>query len=87
METRRYFRQADGVDADAVSLCSRGAPDDLPTSVRYVKNGKGSRWWKAAKEGAQIHAGWSSILNELLAARDLTAAYGVLTRQYGDAEA
>lgn len=83
METRRYFRQADGMDADTVSLCSRGAPDDLPTSVRYVKNGEGSRWWKAAKEGAQIHAGWSSIPDELLAAGDLTGAYEVLTRQYG----
>lgn len=40
---------------------------DLPTSVRYVKNGAGGRWWPAAKAGSQIHAGWSSVPDEMLA--------------------
>lgn len=40
--------------------------DHLPNSVRYVKNGKGGQWWKAAKTNAQIHAGWRIIPAELL---------------------
>ena len=36
------------------------------TSVRYVKNGAGGSWWRAAKERAEVHLGWSIIPAELL---------------------
>jgi hypothetical protein len=45
----------------------------LPSSVRYVKNGEGGRWWKTAKERAQVHLGWSGVPRELLERRDLRA--------------
>lgn len=38
----------------------------LPSSVRYVKNGKGGKWWSAAKRENQIHAGWRSVPEALL---------------------
>jgi len=38
----------------------------LPTSVRYVKNGRGGRWWKAAKANGQVHGGWSRVPGNLL---------------------
>jgi hypothetical protein len=45
--------------------------DQLPQSVRYVKNGQESKWWPAAKAGGQIHLGWWFIPRELLRKRDL----------------
>ncbi|MEP0322393.1 restriction endonuclease [Bauldia litoralis] len=40
---------------------------DLPMrSLRYVKNGGGGRWWKAAKAKGQIHFGWSGIPGQQL---------------------
>jgi hypothetical protein len=38
----------------------------LPSSVRYVKNGSGGKWWKTAKADGQIHAGWSNVQEALL---------------------
>jgi hypothetical protein len=46
-------------------------PEDLPQTVRYVKNGSGGRWWKAAKARGQLHCGWWFIPRELLRANDL----------------
>jgi len=40
--------------------------DTLPPSVRYVKNGRGGRWWKVAKGNGQVHGGWSNIPGHLL---------------------
>ena len=57
---------------------------ELPSSVRYVKNGRGGRWWKSAQTNRQIHAGWKSIPDELLLEKDLTAIEQILKRQYGD---
>lgn len=38
----------------------------LPSSVRYVKNGKGGKWWATAKRDNQIQAGWRSVPGALL---------------------
>lgn len=46
---------------------------DLPQSVRFVKNGEGGRWWKAAKANGQVHLGWSRVPAELLLAADFAA--------------
>jgi hypothetical protein len=40
--------------------------DNLPTSVRYVKNGSKGRWWTAAREREQVHLGWMEIPASLL---------------------
>ena len=41
-------------------------------TVRYIKNGEGGRWWRAAKEQGQLHAGWSpSVSQENLQSRHL----------------
>jgi hypothetical protein len=56
----------------------------LPTSVRYVKNGRSGRWWKSAHVNGQIHAGWKSIPDELLRDKDLPAIEKLLKAQYGD---
>ena len=40
--------------------------DHLPTSVCYVKNGRGGKWWPAAKANGQVHAGWRIIPPEQL---------------------
>lgn len=42
------FQDADGGKGTKV----RG---ELPTSVRYVKNGRGSRWWHSARTNDQVH--------------------------------
>lgn len=46
---------------------------DLPRSVRFVKNGEGGRWWKAAKANGQVHLGWSRVPAELLLTGNLAA--------------
>ena len=58
--------------------------DGLPSSVRYVKNGRSGRWWKAAHAKGQIHAGWDSIPDELLSKKALLAIENLLREQYGD---
>jgi hypothetical protein len=57
---------------------------ELPTSVRYVKNGKSSQWWKAAQKNGQIHAGWKNIPDELLVKQDIPAIEKLLLEQYGE---
>ncbi|WP_181425483.1 restriction endonuclease [Methylobacterium sp. B4] len=56
---------------------------DLPTSVRYVKNGAGGRWWPDAKSRSGLHAGWSRVPDEMLRATDLSAIAAILREQYG----
>ena len=46
-------------------------PDQLPESVRYVKNGEGGKWWGAAKARGQIYFGWWFVPRDLLRQRDL----------------
>lgn len=42
-------------------------------SVRYVKNGAGSRWWRSAKSNGELHAGWANIPIQELLTPDFTA--------------
>lgn len=57
--------------------------DSLPTSVRYVKNGRNGKWWKAAKKNNQIHLGWSTIRPELLLSPDFDEINNTLKSYYG----
>lgn len=59
-------------------------PDALPTSVRYVKNGEGGRWWTAAKARSEVHLGWRSVPHDLLRSRDIPAIRDLIQSQYGD---
>lgn len=54
----------DPLTSFAKDIIRRTCP--LPLSVRYVKNGRGGRWWKAAKNNNQVHGGWSHVPAELL---------------------
>jgi hypothetical protein len=40
--------------------------DELPTSVLYVKNGPGGKWWPEAKANNQIHAEWGAGITKKL---------------------
>lgn len=56
---------------------------DLPTSVRYVKNGAGGRWWPDAQSRSRLHAGWSQVPDDALRDADVPAISAVLREQYG----
>ena len=43
------------------------------STVRYVKNGAGGRWWAVAKAHAELHASWTSIPVEQLVKPDFAA--------------
>lgn len=55
----------------------------LPSSVRYVKNGRNGQWWKSAKENNQIHLGWKTIPRELLQTPDFNAIERIIKSFYG----
>ena len=57
--------------------------DDLPTTVRYVKNGGGGRWRPAAKASEQIHLGWKGIPRELLMKPDFAEIERLMKVHYG----
>ena len=57
--------------------------DALPNSVRYVKNGEGGKWWKAAKAHGQVHAGWRIVPPDLLRAADMTAIEPLIRSHFG----
>jgi len=46
-----------------MTMKTHGALGDIQ-SVRYVKNGKGGQWWKAAKENNNVQAGWQQMSPE-----------------------
>ena len=56
---------------------------ELPTSVRYVKSGAGGRWWPDAKARSRIHAGWSSVPDELIRSGDMPAIEAVIQAEFG----
>jgi hypothetical protein len=56
----------------------------LPSSVRYVKNGRNGRWWSSAKANGQLHAGWKSIPDELLLKKDFGEIEQLFQAQYGE---
>lgn len=58
--------------------------DTLPTSVKYVKNGAGGQWWKAAKASRQVHLGWGNITpKELLLKPDFIKIEQFLKNWWG----
>jgi hypothetical protein len=57
--------------------------EKLPSSVRYVKNGRRSQWWPAAKTRAQIHGGWKSIPDELLTKKDFAKIEQLIRAEHG----
>jgi hypothetical protein len=62
---------------------SIAAPYGLPSSVRYVKNGDSGKWWKAARENKQVHAGWKSVPGELLRAPDFPEIERLIKDAFG----
>jgi hypothetical protein len=56
---------------------------DLPSSVRYVKNGKGGQWWKVAKTNNQIHLGWRNIPRHLLTNPDFQKIEAQTRKHFG----
>lgn len=58
--------------------------NELPMSVRYVKNGEGGKWWQAAKDNNQIHAGWSNIPADLLQQSDLNRIRQLIDKDFAD---
>lgn len=55
----------------------------LPTSVRYVKNGRNHRWWQAARSKGQVHFGWKDVSRELLQEKDFEGIEQAIKAQYG----
>ena len=55
----------------------------LPNSVRYVKNGRGGRWWEAAKNHGQVHAGWREVPHDFLRTADMTAIEPLIRSEFG----
>jgi hypothetical protein len=57
--------------------------DQLPPSVRYVKNGESGRWWRVAAANGQIHLGWKNIPCELLLKPDYSKIEHLLRKYFG----
>jgi hypothetical protein len=57
--------------------------DGLPNSVRYVKNGRGGQWWKAAKANGQIHLGWRIIPDILLRTANMAEIEPLIRAEFG----
>jgi len=62
--------------------------NELPSTVRYVKNGRGGRsggqWWKAAKEHAQLHAGWKIVPDTLLLSPNYSKIEAIIRGAFQD---
>jgi hypothetical protein len=57
--------------------------ETLPTSVRYVKNGKRSQWWRAAQTNGQVHLGWKYVPHKLLLKADFAKIEQIEKAHYG----
>jgi hypothetical protein len=55
----------------------------FPNSVRYIKNGEGGKWWKAAKANEQVHLGWRDIPDALLRAADMALIESMIRTAFG----
>jgi hypothetical protein len=55
----------------------------LPTSVRYVKNGRRGQWWPVARANGQVHLGWKPVPKELLVKPDFPEIERILRRVNG----
>jgi hypothetical protein len=51
--------------------------------LRYIKNGAGGQWWKAARDNGQIHAGWGGVPAPMLLAADMPAIESLIRAQFG----
>lgn len=56
--------------------------ETLPATVRYVKNGRGGKWWRAAKANQQIHLGWKIIPGHLLKSPDFAEIKKLMRAHY-----
>jgi hypothetical protein len=56
--------------------------NNLPQSVRYVKNGSKGKWWETAKARGQVHFGWWFIPRELLSTLDLPKIKACIQNHY-----
>ncbi len=54
------------------------------STVRYVKNGSGGKWWQAARGQSQAHFGWSRVPGELLLRPGFDAIEGVIRSTSND---
>jgi hypothetical protein len=54
----------------------------LPSSVRYVKNGRGGQWWPMAKANGQLHSGWSNIPDSVLRDGDMAAIQKIIRNEF-----
>jgi len=63
-------------------------PNELPSTVRYVKNGPGGplggKWWVTAKERAQLHAGWKIVPDSLLSDPNYSEIEAIIRREIQD---
>ena len=60
------------------------AAEQLPSRLRYIKNGGGGKWWPRAKAAGELHAGWDDYPDEMILSRDiagLEAFHGSSPRQ------
>jgi Restriction endonuclease len=57
--------------------------DEIPVTLRYVKNGGGGSWWAAAKNNQQVHLGWKAIPHSLLVKPDFTEIKALRKAQFG----
>src|SRR5437879_2147625 len=55
----------------------------IPTSARYVKNGRGGQWWQAAKANHQVHLGWSIIPKDLLLRPEFLKIEQLIKAEFG----
>jgi hypothetical protein len=55
----------------------------FPTSVRYVKYGRGGQWWRAARANGQVHLGWKRVPKELLPRPDFPKIEQLIKAEYG----
>ena len=58
--------------------------EKLSSSVRYVKNGRSSQWWAAARTRGEIHAGWDSVPDELLLKKDFAKIEASIRELHGE---
>lgn len=58
----------------------------LPTSLRYVKNGEGGRWWPIALEKGQVHAGWNDVPDAALKSQDAEVIKTLTREQRGNTQ-
>ncbi|MFY9725214.1 MAG: restriction endonuclease [Bryobacteraceae bacterium] len=54
--------------------------------MRYVKAGRGGRWWRASKDNGQVHLGWNTVPADLLLKPNFPKIKRLLMAQGGAAQ-